>query len=285
MADENNISLADGKPVELLWPDGAPGALGDGDADKPTLTIFLPPREKSAGTGVVILPGGGYVSCSMEKEGYRPALWFNERGVAAFVVRYRTNNATCTSYKHPSPIQDARRAMRIVRSRASQLGFESDKLGLMGYSAGGHLAASVATHWQDKIEDGKDNLAPSFSTKPDFLMLIYPVVTMLDPFVHAGSRKSLLCDYPPVKVMEEWSCQRKVTGETPPTFLVSTWEDKSVPAENSIEFYNAMRKWRVPGELHVYEKGPHGFGMNPGFGPASNWPDRLDEWLRIRSLI
>jgi acetyl esterase/lipase len=285
MADENIISLADGKPVELLWPDGAPGALGDADADRPTMTIFLPPREKSVGTGVVILPGGGYVNCSMEKEGYRPALWFNERGVAAFVVRYRTNNTAGTSYKHPAPIQDARRAMRIVRSRASQLGFEPDKLGLMGYSAGGHLAASVATHWQDKIEDAGDDLAPSFSTQPDFLMLIYPVITMLDPHTHGGSRKALLGDYPPVKVMEEWSCQRKVTGEMPPTFLVTTGEDKSVPAENSIEFYNAMRKWRVPGELHVYEKGPHGFGMNPGFGPASDWPDRLDGWLRNRGLI
>ena len=285
MADDNQTSLAQGHDVELLWPDGAPGSLGDGEPDKPTMTVFLAPREKSVGAGVVIFPGGGYVNCSMEKEGYKPALWFNSLGISAFVVRYRTNNTAGTSYCHPIPLQDARRAVRIVRSRATQYGIKEGRLGVMGYSAGGHLAASLATHWQDKIEDAADNLAPAFSTHADFLMLIYPVITMRDSFTHAGSRKSLLGAFPPAKVVDEWSNERKVTGETPPTFLVTTSEDKSVPSENAVEFYLSLRKWRVPGELHVYEKGPHGFGMNPGFGPASAWPDRLEAWLRTRSII
>jgi acetyl esterase/lipase len=279
------VSLADGKPVELLWPDGAPGALGDGEADKPTMTIFLPEGDKPAKTGVVILPGGGYVNCSMEKEGFKPATWFNSLGIAAFVVRYRTNTPAGTGYKHPSPIQDARRAMRIVRSRAAEFGIDAGKVGLMGYSAGGHLAASVATHFNDDIENAKDDLAGVARTRPDFLMLIYPVISMKEPHAHLGSRKSLLGDFPPARWFDEWSNEKKVTDDTPPTFLVTTGEDKSVPAENSIDFYLALRKWRVPAELHVYEKGPHGFGMNPGFGAASNWPGRLEDWLRGRGLI
>jgi acetyl esterase/lipase len=285
MADENNISLADGKPVELLWPQGAPGALGEAPADKPTLTIFLPPREKAVKAGVVILPGGGYGNCSMEKEGYRPALWFNSLGLAAFVVEYRHNNSAGTGYKHPVPLQDARRAMRIVRSRVYEFGIDADKIGLMGYSAGGHLAGCVATHCGEDIENAKDDLTGVAGTRPDFLMLIYPVVTMVKEYTHAGSRKALLGEYPTARMMDEWSNEKKVTDQTPPTFLVATSEDKSVPAENSIEFYLALRKWRVEAELHIYEKGPHGFGMNPGVGAASSWPDRLADWLKARGLI
>jgi acetyl esterase/lipase len=279
------VSLADGKPVELLWPDCAPGALGEAEADKPTITIFLPEGDAKARTAAVILPGGGYGNCSMEKEGFRPALWFNSLGIAAFVVRYRTNNSTGMGYKHPSPIQDARRAIRIVRSRAAEFGIDAAKVGLMGYSAGGHLASSVATHYNDDIENSKDDLAGAARTRPDFLMLIYPVITMKEPYAHLGSRKNLLGEFPPARLFDEWSNEKKVTDDTPPTFLVSTSEDKSVPSENAIEFYLALRKWRVPAELHVYEKGPHGFGMNPGFGAASSWPDRLAEWLRGRELI
>jgi acetyl esterase/lipase len=279
------VSLADGKPAELLWPDGAPGALGESDADKPTMTIFLPDGAKGVKAGVVILPGGGYVNCSMEKEGFKPATWFNSLGIAAFVIRYRTNNTSGTGYKHPSPIQDARRAIRIVRSRAVEFGIASDKVGLMGYSAGGHLAASVATHFNDDIENSKDDLAGIARTRPDFLMLIYPVISMKEPHVHMGSRKALLGEFPPARLFDEWSCEKKVTDDTPPTFLVTTGEDKSVPAENCIDFYLAMRKWRVPAEMHVYEKGPHGFGMNPGFGAASSWPDRLKDWLGDRGIL
>lgn len=285
MADIQINSLSSGRPVELLWPNGAPGALGDTEADKPTMTIFLPPKEKAVNAGAVIFPGGGYTNCSMEKEGYKPALWFNERGIAAFVIRYRTNNGTGTGYKHPAPIQDGRRAMRMVRSRAAEFGIDPEKIGLMGFSAGGHLAASVTTHCKDNIEDSKDDLAGAARIRPDFLMLIYPVITMKEPYVHAGSRKSLLGEYPPMRMLDEWSNEKKVSDETPPTFLVSTWEDKSVPAENSIEFYLALRQWRVQAELHVYEKGPHGFGMNPGFGAVSSWPDRLHDWLVTRGLI
>jgi len=285
MADNVDKPLDEGRPVELLWPDGAPGDLGDGPEDKPTVTVFLPPADRAVKTGVVILPGGGYTNCSMEKEGYKPALWFNQRGAAAFVIKYRTNNTSGTGYQHPVPLQDARRAMRLVRSKAAQFGIDPEHIGLMGFSAGGHLASSVATHFNENIEDAKDDLAGAARIRPDFLILIYPVITMKEPYVHTGSRKALLGDFPPMKMLDEWSNERKVTDETPPTFLVSTGGDTSVPAENSIEFYLALRQWRVPAELHIYEKGPHGFGMNPGFGPASSWPDRLDDWLRARSLI
>jgi acetyl esterase/lipase len=285
MAEEQTKSLAEGREVELLWPQGAPGALGDGEADRPTITLFLPSPETAARTGVVILPGGGYVCCSMEKEGYKPALWFNSLGVAAFVVRYRTNNTTWTGYRHPVPIQDARRAMRIVRSRAYEFGIESDRIGLIGFSAGGHLAASVATHSREDIENAKDDLSATAGTRPDFLILIYPVITMKEPYTHPGSRKALLGDYPPARMLDEWSNEKKVTDQTPPTFLVATSEDRSVPAENSVMFYTELRRWRVEAELHVYEKGPHGFGMNPGFGAASSWPERLRDWLQGRGLI
>ena len=175
--------------------------------------------------------------------------------------------------------------MRLVRSRAAEFAIDPERIGLMGFSAGGHLASSVATHFNENIEDAKDDLAGAARIRPDFLILIYPVITMKEPYVHAGSRKALLGDFPAMKMLDDWSNERKVTDETPPTFLVSTSGDASVPAENSIQFYLALRQWRVPAELHIYEKGPHGFGMNPGFGPASSWPDRLDDWLRARTLI
>lgn len=285
MADAENTRPDEGRPIELLWPEGAPGALGEAEADKPTVTIFLPEHRQAAGPAIVILPGGGYVCCSMEKEGFKPARWFNERGMAAFVVRYRTNNTSGTGYKHPIPLQDARRAMRMVRSRAGEFAIDPERIGLVGFSAGGHLAASVATHFKNNIEDAKDDLAGAARIRPDFLILIYPVITMKEPFMHAGCRKALFGEYPPMRLLDKFSGERMVTDETPPTFLVSSWEDNSVPAENSVEFYLALRRWRVHAELHVYEKGPHGFGMNPGFGPASSWPDRLHDWLQARKLI
>jgi acetyl esterase/lipase len=267
--------------TELLYPNGAPGAVGTDDADKPALTIWLPPAEKALGTGVVICPGGGYGFLAMDHEGKQVAQWFNERGVAAFVLKYRLG----PRYHHPAPLQDAQRALRIVRSRAKEFGIEPTRVGIMGFSAGGHLASTAGTHFDDG-KAGADDPVEKVSCRPDFMVLCYPVITLEEgPFVHKGSRKNLLGDNPDPKLIEELSNQKQVTDKTPPTFLFHTNADGGVLPENSVEFYLALRKAKVPAELHIYEKGGHGVGLAPKDPILGSWPDRLNGWLESRGLL
>jgi acetyl esterase/lipase len=253
--------------TELLWPDGAPGAVGTQDEDRPTLTIYLPAADKASGAGVVICPGGGYAHLSMDKEGSEIAAWLNGHGLAGFVLKYRLG----PRYHHPAPLDDAHRAMRYVREHAAGLRVKPDRIGIWGFSAGGHLAATAATHFDA-------------GTRPDFLILAYPVITFEPPYAHQGSRKYLLGAEPDPKLVRNLSNETQVTAETPPTFLFHTDGDKGVPAENSVLFYLALRKAGVPAELHIYERGPHGVGLAQKDAVLSTWPARLADWLKVRGL-
>jgi acetyl esterase/lipase len=270
-------------PVELLWPAGAPGAKGQAEGDKPSLTVFLPDKDKATGVAVVICPGGGYTHLATDHEGQQIGKWLNSLGVAGFMLQYR-HRASDAPYGHPAPLQDAQRAIRIVRSRAKEWGLDPNRIGILGFSAGGHLASSAATHFNESFYDLKDDIDKA-SCRPDFAVLIYPVISMMPPYAHRGSVQALLGPNPDKDLLEKLSNETQVTPQTPPTFLVSTWEDTTVPVENSIQFYLALRKAKVPAELHVFEKGPHGTGLGrPGLA-FSNWPQLCVEWFRARGLI
>lgn len=269
--------------VELLWPQGAPGAKGDADGDKPSLTIYLPPKAKATGAAVVICPGGGYGHLAMDHEGHQIARWLNSFGVAGFIVKYRHRNSGA-GYGHPAPLTDAQRAISMVRSRAREFNVDPERIGILGFSAGGHLASSAATHFHTGRTDIKDRIS-STSCRPDFAVLIYPVISFTEWFTHKGSMRNLLGKEPDAKLVKKFSNELQVTPETPPTFLVHTSGDTGVPAENSICFYLALRKAKVPAELHIYEKGRHGFGLGADVGPAASWPRRCEEWMRDRGLL
>jgi acetyl esterase/lipase len=269
-----------GPKVELLWPGGAPGAKGDEPADKPSLTVYLPPKEKATGTGVVICPGGGYGFLAVGHEGKEPAEFLNRLGVAAFVLRYRI----APRYRHPAPLQDVQRAVRTVRARAGEWGVEPRRVGVWGFSAGGHLASTAATHFDDGAP-GADDPVERQGCRPDFAILAYPVISLKPPYSHGGSRDNLLGKGADEKLVESLSNETRVTAKTPPTFLFHTGEDRGVPPENSVLFYLALRKAGVPAELHVYEKGPHGVGLAPKAPVLSTWPQRLADWMKGRSLL
>lgn len=269
--------------VELLWPDGAPEAKGNAEGDKPSLTIYLPAKEKAAGTAVVIFPGGGYGHLAMDHEGHQIAQWLNSLGVAGFIVQYRHRNSGA-GYGHPAPIQDAQRAIRMVRRRAAEWNVHPDRIGIIGFSAGGHLASSAGTHFQTRYSDAKDQIDQA-SCRPDFMILMYPVISFTESYTHKGSRSNLLGKDPDANLVESFSNEKQVTPETPPTFLVHADDDKGVPPENSIAFYLALRKAGVPAEMHIYEKGGHGFGPGAGKGSVSSWMTRCADWMRGRGLL
>jgi len=279
--------------VELLWPDGAPGALGNEERDKPSLTIWLPPEEKANGAAVVICPGGGYGALAIDHEGRQVAEWLNSLGVAAFMLKYRLAPA----YHHPAMLQDAQRAIRTVRYWAanpqftiqnSTLNIDSNRIGIVGFSAGGHLASTAGTHFDAGNPNAADPIE-RMSCRPDFMILVYPVVSLSTKYAHGGSRNNLLGKNPDPALVESLSNEKQVTAETPPTFLIHTNADTGVPPENSILFYLALREAKVPAELHIYEKGPHGFGMARDakrYDPVlSTWPDRCAAWMRGRGLL
>jgi acetyl esterase/lipase len=267
------------KPL-LLWPDGAPGALGSEDADKPVIYPYLVPAGQGAGTAVVVCPGGGYVNLSMDKEGDQIARWLNSVGVSAFVLRYRLG----PKYHHPIELGDAQRALRTVRARAAEYRVAPDRIGIMGFSAGGHLASTAGTHFDAGSPQAADAI-DRMSSRPDFLILCYPVISFTTTFVHAGSRRFLLGDAPDPKLVESLSNELQVTSQTPPTFLFHTTADATVPVENSVMFYMALRKAGVPAELHIYERGSHGVGLAQTDAALSTWPGRLADWLRVRGLL
>jgi acetyl esterase/lipase len=265
---------------EFLWPAGAPGALGDADADKPTLTPYLVPAGRGVGTAVIVCPGGGYGGLATEKEGTQFAQWFNSIGVSAFVLKYRLG----PKYHHPIELGDAQRAIRLVRSRAEEFRVQPDRIGIMGFSAGGHLASTAGTHLQPVNTVPGDPIDRA-SSRPDFLVLGYPVISFTTSYVHRGSMRNLLGDSPDPKLVELLSNELQVTPQTPPTFLFHTNADTGVPPENSVLFYMALRKAGVPAELHIYERGPHGVGLAQTDEALSSWPGRLAGWMRVRGLL
>jgi acetyl esterase/lipase len=282
-------SLAAVEPTVIpIWPEGVPGALANGGAERledgrianvhvPTLTYFPAPKETANGTAVIICPGGGYTRLSVTKEGTTAAAWLNSLGVSAFVLKYRLGE-----YGHPAPLRDVLRAVRLVRSRAAEFGVDPQRLGVFGFSAGGHLASSAATLFDHP--DGRTGAAlDTLSARPDFVALIYPVILMDGPFVHAGSQHALLGPAPAPERVALLSTDRQVTAQTPPTFIVHAQDDTVVPVENALAFYTALRRAGIPAEMDLFEKGGHGFGLLPG--PATTWPLRCAEWMRLHGWV
>jgi len=264
----------------ILWPEGAPGAAGNGDADRPSLLLFVPPAVPSPRSAVVVCPGGGYAGLALDYEGAQVAEWLNAQGLAAFVLKYRH----APRYHHPAPLLDAQRALRYVRWHASEFGVAPDRIGIWGFSAGGHLAATAATHF-DAGDPGAADSIDRVSSRPDFLILAYPVISCVEPYAHVGSCQNLLGEHPEPGLGESVSNERQVTARTPPAFLFHTSDDNTVPPENSVAFYLALRKAGVPAELHVYTHGRHGVGLALNDPVLSSWVRRLAEWLRARGLL
>ncbi len=260
----------------LLWAGGAPGALGTADEDKPTLTAYLPAVNPTR-TAVVIAPGGGYQHLSMVHEGSDVAAWLNARGVAAFVLKYRLG----MKYHNPAQREDAQRAIRMVRAQATEYGIAPDHIGMWGFSAGGHLAATVGTQF-DAGDAAAADAVERQSSRPDFLVLAYPVVTMEAPYVHKGSRTFLMGAAATQAEMDAMSAELHVTAQTPPTFLFATTDDRTVPVMNSVLFYEALVKAGVPAEMHLFQHGAHGSGLAAGNPQLSVWPDLLMKWMRER---
>lgn len=267
----------------VLWPDGAPGALGREAKDIPTLTPFLPDPTNATGAAIVICPGGGYGHLA-DHEGSVYARWLNRHGVAGFVLKYRLGSG---GYRHPAMLQDAARALRTVRYRAGEWGLDTQRIGVMGSSAGGHLASTLLTHWDEGQPDAADPVE-RVSSRPDLGILCYAVITM-GPVTHAGSKRNLLGDNPSPELVSLLSNERQVNAKTPPTFLWSTADDTVVRVENSLLFAAALSRERVPHELHIFESGPHGLGLGTKRAeldePLLPWTTNCLAWLKLRGFV
>lgn len=259
-----------------LWPDGAPGALGKSTNDIPTLTPFLPAEGTATGAAMVICPGGGYGGLA-NHEGADYALYLNQHGVTAFVLKYRLGSH---GYRHPRMLEDAQRAIRTVRARATEWNIDPKRIGIMGSSAGGHLASTALTHFDSGSAESKDPIERQ-SSRPDLGVLCYPVITM-GANTHQGSKSNLLGKNPSPELIEFLSSEKQVNTNTPPCFVWHTAEDKGVKVENSLEFAAALQKHGVPFDLHIYQKGRHGIGLadKPPFGNAHPWSRDLVFWLK-----
>jgi len=241
----------------------------------PTLSIFLPKKTKLNKAAVIIFPGGGYQHLAIDKEGTKVAEWFNSLGIAAIVVKYRLPSDKIMKNKNIGPLQDAQEAVRYVRQNASKYNIDANKIGILGFSAGGHLASTLATHYDDKIYESSSKV----SARPDFSLLIYPVISMQNDITHKGSQISLLGENPSQELRDSFSNEKRINAQTPPTFLVHATDDTTVLPENSINFYLALKNNGVPAELHIYEKGGHGFGL--GVKDTSKyWTRDCEEWLK-----
>lgn len=258
-----------------LWADAAPGTSQTGNVIVPTLTVYLPDPAKSVGLGMVVAPGGGYAGLAMDHEGKQIADWLNANGMAAFVLQYRH----APDYMHPVPHLDASRAMRTVRARAKEWGISPTRIGMIGFSAGGHLTATLATQ-----NDGGDpaNADPieRASSRPDYVVLMYPVITMTDPYTHAGSRKNLLGEKPSAEMIAKMSAEKNVDDHTPPAFIFFTQDDPAVPIQNGLMYYEALCAHHVPAEMHIYRHGRHGVGLAKDDPVLNTWPDLFLAWLK-----
>ncbi|WP_405380034.1 prolyl oligopeptidase family serine peptidase [Maribacter sp. LLG6340-A2] len=281
-----------------LWPNGVPGSIQNNDykesytydaldrvrgvakVSKPTLTPFLADSSIANGTAVIICPGGGYSHLAINKEGYKVAKWLNTLGISAFVLKYRMPTDETMTNKTVGPLQDAQEAIRMVRKNAKQYQIDTNKVGVLGFSAGGHFASTLSTHFNDKVYEHD----ASISARPDFSVLVYPVISMKDGVTHAGSKRNLLGEHPSEERINHYSNALRVNNTTPPTFLVHATDDTVVPVENSLEYYNALKQFNVPAEMHVYENGGHGFGLGVS-GTNANWPTSLVQWFLAHDLV
>lgn len=266
---------------EPLYPRGAPGATGEGPDHQPTLTWYPAAASNNTGVAVVICPGGGYGGLAVDHEGRQIAEWLNSFGASGIIVEYRMSRG---GYRHPVPLQDAQRAVRTVRARASEFGINPAKIGIIGFSAGGHLASTVITHFDAGNPAAADPVERA-SSRPDFAVLCYPVIAFNEPFTHYGSQNNLLGKDADKELARSLSSEKQVTSSTPPTFIFQTDADTVVPAENAVSFYLALRKAKVPAELHIYQPGRHGLGLSKGMTGVEQWPAALQAWLRNMKIL
>jgi len=249
------------------------------NVQKPDIAIFLPSKKNATGEAVVICPGGGYGILAYDWEGSDIARWLNSNGIAAFVLKYRLPGSKSNIVPHKSPLMDAQRAMRMVRSHAEKWNIDPAKIGIMGFSAGGHLASTLSTHY-----DGGDSSSPDpveqESCRPDFSVLVYPVISFTEDFQHSGSRINLIGKDADEEMVNYFSNELQVTKDTPPAILIHSDDDKAVPVENSIVYYKALRANQVGSELHIYPYGGHGYSLAIGQGHLASWPDRVIDWIR-----
>jgi acetyl esterase/lipase len=261
-----------------LWNGPAPGARGAGPEDTPTISLYRPARVAS-GAAFVVCPGGGYGRLA-DHEGHDVAVWLNGLGVTAVVLTYRLG----PRYRHPAPLQDVARAVRTVRAQSKAWAVDPGRIGVIGFSAGGHLASTISTHF-DAGQPGAADPVERFSSRPDVAVLAYPVISMEEGVAHAGSRSNLLGPTPSAELVQALSTDRRVTAQTPPTFLFHTADDAGVVVENSLRFAAALRAAKVPYELHVFETGRHGVGLAADNPVLSAWPRLLENWLRARGFL
>lgn len=265
----------------LLWPEGAPGALGTGPHDMPQLTSYFPEADKASGAAMVICPGGGYGHLAPH-EGKDYALFLNAHGIAAFVLQYRLGTH---NYRHPAMLHDAARAVRLVRSRSDEWQIDKNRVGIMGSSAGGHLASTLLTHFDEGDKNSSDSIDRE-SSRPDIGVLCYAVISMGE-HAHEGSKQNLLGENPSAESVQLLSNELHVTPQTPPCFLWHTWEDKGVKIENSLQFVAALQAHDVPFDFHVFQEGGHGIGLKdkPPFASAHPWSQNLIFWLRAQKFV
>jgi len=278
-AQSSSNALQDGQTI-ALWTGPAPGALGSDEADVPALTVYLPRATLSNTPAVIVCPGGAYARLAANHEGRQVANHLNSLGVAAFVLRYRLG----PRYHHPIELGDAQRAIRTLRARANEWRLDAGRIGIMGFSAGGHLAMSASTHFDRGNAPSADAIERA-SSKPDFVILGYPVISLAETWTHRGSRENLLGDNPDAALSKTLSGENSVTKDTPPTFIFHTYADTTVPAENSVYYYLALRKAGVPAEMHIFEKGPHGVGLANDDAALSEWSKLMANWLRVHGVI
>lgn len=282
--------------ILTLWPNGIPNAIVNSDykeidkvdngqitsvskVTEPTLSIFLPEPNNSNGTAIVICPGGGYSHLAIDKEGFKVAKWLNTLGISAFVLKYRLPSDDIMKDKTIGPLQDAQEALRLVRRNAKEWNINTEKIGVMGFSAGGHLASTLSTHYNNEVY-----VHDSISSKPDFSILIYPVISMDENITHKGSKTNLLGDSPSQEYIVKYSNEKQIDSLTPPAFLIHATDDRVVPVENSINYYLALKNNNVPAEIHIYEKGGHGFGL--GVKDTSlYWTKQCEQWLKAHHFL
>jgi acetyl esterase/lipase len=287
------------QPVTVkLWPDGIPGSkndpsytenitIADGMTTRcervinPDLTVFLPESGKANGAAVLICPGGGYGGLSFDHEGNAVAKWLNDNGIAGIILKYRLPSDRIMVDKSIGPLQDAQEAMRVIRRNASAWGIDPKRVGVIGFSAGGHLASTLSTHYSEKVYDVKDNT----SARPDFSLLIYPVISFDTTITHIGSRNNLIGTKPDKEKTSHFSNELQITPDTPPAFLVHSADDFVVPVMNSIRYFEGLQKNKIPAEFHIFQKGGHGYGLAPKGGTESSWPVLCINWMKQMKLF
>lgn len=289
-------SFSQSKVIEL-WNGKVPGAIhndkykqtidtASGWVDKhsiinPYLDVYPASKEKSNGTAVIICPGGAYAGMAVKHEGSQMAKWLNGLGITAFVLKYRLPDDNIMANKSIGPMQDGQRAIRIVRNRAKEWGIDPKKIGIMGFSAGGHLASTLSTHFNEKVYEPQDTT----SARPDFSLLIYPVISMDSGITHLGSRWNLLGENPSPELLKHFSNELQVNNQTPPAFLALSIDDDAVPPQNSISYALALKNYKIPCELHMYQSGGHGYGMGKSANTESTWPEACRKWLEMNGLL